>query len=181
MNTLFRGIVLLFAVLLCSQSIGQTTKADAAKKNEDTAAKSKVKRPPLEPGSFDVGLYEMRASAADKTLPFFKGETRTVNAELGTTFGFIFQLTGYTGTRLVPIISVTKHPAFTPKGETAPRTVREEKTFFKPINGVMKWPFLYRFDSAEELVPGDWTLSVYYDTQLIAEHTFTVVAPEAKK
>jgi hypothetical protein len=180
MKILFRGIALFFAVLTCTQAVGQSTKADVAKKNEDTAAKAKFTRPPLEPGSFDIGLYEMRASPTDKTLPFFLGESRTVKAELGTTFGFIFQLTGYTGTRLVPIISVTKHPAFVPKGETAARTMREEKTFFKPINGVMKWPFLYRLDSKEELVPGEWTLSVYYDTQLIAEHTFTVVAPEAK-
>ncbi len=181
MNIIFRGI---FAFILaggCAVALAQSSLSDAAKKGEEAAAKSRVNRPPLEMASFDIGQYEMRAGTMDKSLPFFLGERRTINAELGTTFGYIFQLTGYTGTRLVPIRSVTKHPPFIPKGETEVRTMREEKTFFKPINGVMKWPFLYRLDSKEELVPGEWSLSVYYDTQLIAEHTFTVVAPEAKK
>ena len=179
MNTWFRGISLLLIVLASKAALGQSN-PPAANKNEDAAAKARVNRPPLEPASFDIGYYEMR-SGADKMLPFFVGENRTIKAEVGTVFGYIFQLTGYTGTRLVPIVSVTKHPPMTKKGETQARTITEEKTFFKPINGVMKWPFLYRFDTVEELVPGEWSLAVYYDTQLIAEHTFTVVAPETKK
>ncbi len=174
----FRGLFLILAWCVSAQALAQPNAN--AKKNEDAAQKARVNRPPLEPGSFDVGTYEMR-SGADKMLPFFVGETRTINAELGTVIGYVFQLTGFTGTRLVPINTVIKHPPFTPKGESKPRTVVEEKTFFKPINGVMKWPFLYRFDTKEELVPGEWSMAVYYDTQLIAEHTFTVVVTEPKK
>ena len=159
MKIVTRGIAALLVSISATLAFAQTGSSGLSKKNEDTAAKSRVNRPPLDTASFDVGIYEMRAGT-EKGLPHFLGEARIVPAQVGTVFGFIFQLTGFTGTRLVPIRSVTKHPAFIPKGATEPRTQHEEKTFFKPINGVMKWPYLYRFDSKEELVPGEWSLAV---------------------
>jgi Domain of unknown function (DUF3859) len=175
------GLQLLVAIVASSlgalawaQPSGPTT--ETKKADESAATKARVNRPPLEPGSQDLGRYEFRTLDTGNVRPVMVEATRTITAEKGVVFGFLYSLTGFTGTRLVPIITVIKHPSFVPRGEKEPRTKYEDKTFFKPINGEMKWPILYRFEHDEELVPGDWSLAVYYDTQLIAEHTFTVVA-----
>jgi hypothetical protein len=133
-------------------------------------------RPPMEGSSFDVGRYEIRQRPGQKDETNFVGETAEIEAKVGNAFGFIWRLRGFSGTRLVPIVTKVKHPPFVPKGKTEPQTLLEEKTFFRPINGTNDWPFIYRFDSDEELVPGEWVLSVFYDTQLIAQHSFKVIA-----
>jgi hypothetical protein len=163
-----------FALAQTSANVGTTP--EPKKADDAAAAKARINRPPLEPGSQDLGRYEFRTLDNGNVRPVLAEATRTITAEKGVVFGFLYSLTGFTGTRLVPIITVIKHPPFVPRGEKEARTKYEDKTFFKPINGEMKWPILYRFEHDEELVPGDWSLAVYYDTQLIAEHTFTVVA-----
>jgi hypothetical protein len=171
-------VTLLSTALAASLALAQPTAspsgASGAAPKKDSARPA-LKRPPLEGSSFDVGRYDIK-EVDGKSSSNFLGATTEIEAKVGESFGFTWSLQGFTGTRLVPIRTVVKHPAFTLKGEQAPRTMFEEKVFFKPINGTTNWPFLYRFDHKEELVPGDWTLSVYYDTQLVAEHTFKVIA-----
>jgi hypothetical protein len=128
----------------------------------------------MEGSSFDVGRFEIR-KVDGKDDVRFAGEATEIEAKIGDAFGFIWRLRGFSGTRLVPIRTVVTHPPILRKGKTEPETVIDEKTFFRPINGTNDWPFIYRFDAQEELVPGKWTLAVYYDTQLVAEHSFNVV------
>jgi hypothetical protein len=159
------------------------TKAPAAAKPATPAPgpeRRALNRPPMEGSSFDIGRYEFQ-KVEDRLVPKFIEQAREVEAKLGETFGFMWRIRTFSGTRPVPIKTVLKHPAYTPKGQTSPQTLIEEKVFFKPINGTLDWPFLFKFDTVEELVPGDWTLAVYYDVELIAEHTFTVVEMKRAK
>jgi hypothetical protein len=133
-----------------------------------------LNRPPMEGSSYDIGRYELR-KIEDRIMPKFTEDVREIEAKLGEVFGFTWRIRTFSGTRPVPIKTVVKHPAYTPKGQTSPQTLTEEKMFFKPINGTLDWQFIFKFDSIEELVPGEWLLAVYYDTELIAEHTFSVV------
>ncbi len=178
-RTFFQVAVTGFSVFLATVIVAQTNtpnaSAPAATATPQKAdAPRPVNRPPLTGNSYDIGRYEVTVEG-EKTSVRFIETAKEIEAKIGMTFGFMWSLHGYTGTRLVPIRTVTKHPPFTPKGETTPRTMFDEKIYFKPINGTTNWPYLYKFETAEELVPGEWTMAVYYDTQLVAEHAFTVV------
>jgi uncharacterized protein DUF3859 len=102
--------------------------------------------------------------------------TRTVPTRPGVRFGFRYKLVGAPDGAQVPITIVDKFPkqglhkpgsaeAFFREEYVAQRTIGEENYTD------------YGFDHDWELVPGTWTMELWYQGRKLAEQSFTVVKP----
>jgi hypothetical protein len=143
---------------------------------EPAEANKRSNRPPLEPSVTDIGVYKIVTTEKGPRLTFAE-TSKDVQAEVGAAFGFTWTLKGHTGTRLVPVRLIVKHPPVNlPNGQIS--TGNEDQHYFPAFNGSMTRPFVFRFEHPYELVPGEWTLGVYYDDKRVAESTFNVIAPK---
>jgi hypothetical protein len=101
--------------------------------------------------------------------------TTTVPAQIGVHFGFRYRVNGNPPGEKVEIKKVTIFP---PAGLKSPKSAqplqRNEYTFVRSI-GETRYTD-YSFDSAWELVPGVWTMQLWYGDRKLAEKSFTVVA-----
>jgi hypothetical protein len=100
--------------------------------------------------------------------------TRTVPAQQGVRFGFRFVVVGAPAGAIVPLHMVTIIP---PPGLTNPATqqtkAQSEYDTTAPIG--QTWYKGYTLTNDWEVVPGVWTMQVWYQGQKLAEQQFTVV------
>ncbi len=145
-----------------------------------TPEKSRSTRPPMEVISFDIGRYAAVEALGGKPFRFVSPD-RELEANVGATFGYSWQIKGFSGTRLLPIRNVVTIMRTASDGTKQAKIQSDEKIFLKPVNGELTLPFFYRIDTVEESINGEWTLTVYYDTQLVAEHSFTLTPAKKKE
>jgi len=102
--------------------------------------------------------------------------TTTVPARHGVRFGFRYKIIGTPDGATVPIRFVTIFP---PAGLSPPNMAQ-------PIHNSVSNDTLkigdtgyhdYGFDDPWELVPGPWTIQIWYGKTKLAEKNFTVTAP----
>ena len=102
--------------------------------------------------------------------------TRTIPGQQGVQFGFRYKVVGAPATASVLLHMVTIFPS---PGLTDPATgktaARSEYDVTATI-GNMQYKD-YGLDNAWEVVPGRWTMQVWYQGRKLAEQTFTVGKP----
>jgi hypothetical protein len=112
------------------------------------------------------------ASPAERLIE----QTRDVPARLGTHFGFRFEISGVASSGVVALRKVVKHPPI--------RNVRgvmetEYAVQFpaREVHGSISWFTGYLFNHPYELVPGTWTIDVWYRGIKAASQSFNVYKP----
>lgn len=102
--------------------------------------------------------------------------TTTVPARHGVRFGFKYKIIGAPVGTEVSMRTVTVFP---PAGLSPPNTAQPIHSH--EINNAHKIGEIvysgYAFDDPWELVPGAWTLQIWYGNNKLAEKNFTVTAP----
>jgi len=102
--------------------------------------------------------------------------TTTVPARHGVRFGFRYKVTGTPDGATIPLKFVTVFP---PAGLSPPNMAQpihnSESGQTAKIGGVGYHD--YGFDDPWELVPGPWTIQMWYGKTKLAEKNFTVTAP----
>jgi hypothetical protein len=100
--------------------------------------------------------------------------TRTIPAQRGVRFGFLFVVIGDPAGAIVPLRTVTIIPS---PGLRDPSTQQVRTQNEHDANAhIGNSNFLgYSFDNNWELVPGIWTMQVWHQGRKLAEQTFKVV------
>lgn len=97
-----------------------------------------------------------------------------VTPQLGTVIGFTWMFTEVTASGVVPLRVEIRHPGMTDphSGKRTQLDVWEETV---PVKGLhwAKWTF----DQPWQLVPGMWSIDVYYRCALIAGTVFRIEKP----
>jgi Domain of unknown function (DUF3859) len=102
--------------------------------------------------------------------------TRTVPARPGVRFGFRYNVVGAPDGTQVPVTIVDKFPKQgLHKPGSADAFYREEYVAQKTIGKESYTD--YGFDHDWELVPGTWTIELWYQGRKLAEQSFTVIKP----
>jgi hypothetical protein len=101
-----------------------------------------------------------------------KERTTIIPAVLGTSFGITLKLKGTPAGERVNCWTRWIHPKLT-NPETKQSSEREEAPSRYPIGEVISTG--YTFGHPWELVPGTWTVQVFWDWKLVAEKTFNVI------
>ncbi len=104
----------------------------------------------------------------------FKERTTIIPAKLGTSFGITVKLIGSPAGEKVNCWIRWIRPTLT-NLETKQSSERSEFPSRRPIGEVT--PTGFTFEHPWELVPGRWTVQVFWDWKLVAEKTFTVMQP----
>ena len=135
----------------------------------------------------DYGIYTaslIRAERNDKGILQSKignvqlvEKTHTVPAKLGVRFGFRFVVVGAPANAKVTLRKITHFP---PGGlqPPAPREAlsRSESTITRNIGGEVSYTG-YAFDDPWELVPGPWTIELWYGDRKLVSEGFTIFKP----
>jgi hypothetical protein len=102
--------------------------------------------------------------------------TRTIPARPGVRFGFRYNVIGAPNGVQIPITVVDKFPEQGLRKPGSTETFyREEYVVTKTIGKESYTD--YGFDHDWELVPGSWTIELWYQGRKLAEQSFTVVKP----
>ena len=108
----------------------------------------------------------------------FVSDSTDVDGKAGTQFGIEFRVDGAPeGDNVTVYLTLT----FPPQGIRNPNTGETlHKTTIAFPNAKIGARCLigYGFDSAWEIVPGQWSLQVWYQNRMLAERIFTVSKPE---
>jgi hypothetical protein len=103
--------------------------------------------------------------------------TRTVPAQIGTTFGCRYKVVGKPEDEPVELrrIVVFPPPGLRPSASSKPVS-RDESTLQTRI-GQSNYMF-YTFEDSFELVPGTWSMEMWHGNRKLATQSFTVVKPD---
>ncbi len=102
--------------------------------------------------------------------------TRTIPARPGVRFGFRYNVVGAPDGTQVPVTIVDKFPKQgLRKPGSAESFYREEYVAQKTIGRESYTD--YGFDHDWELVPGTWTIELWYQGRKLTEQSFTVIKP----
>lgn len=130
------------------------------------------------------GIYELKATDSNNVAGTsrapdysFVSDATTVPARKGVNFGFEYRLTGVVRGLPVPIRHVVVFPEGGLRDPKDAKVVARRQYFFDATVGNL---YLRGYDLKEdwELVPGIWTLQVWYFEKKLAEKTFTLIKPE---
>ena len=102
--------------------------------------------------------------------------TRTIPAQQGVRFGFRYNIVGTpaNATVLLHMVTIFPSPGLTnpATGKTAARSEYDARATI----GKRQYKD-YGLDNAWEVVPGRWTMQIWYQGRKLAEQTFTVGKP----
>ena len=101
--------------------------------------------------------------------------TQTIPAQPGTRFGFSYIVVGEPEGSLVSlhVVNIFPSPGLNNPANPPPKD-RDE--YDRAVHVGEELYTGYRFDHDWELVPGAWTIQLWYEGHLVAEQKFTVVA-----
>ena len=100
--------------------------------------------------------------------------TRTIPAQLGVRFGFRYTVVGAPAGTIVPLQIVAVYPNPGVIDPATQQRAAESRWDAAVAIGTMTYSG-YKFDNSWEIVPGVWTLQVWYQGRKLAEQSFTVV------
>lgn len=104
-----------------------------------------------------------------KTTINYLNETTNVPAKIGTRFGYSYQTSGMLSNHKVKIKKVFKHPQF--KGQ---KGFTRKSHYTTDDSGSFEAMIGYGFDEPFELVPGTWTLEIWFKNKLLISKSFNV-------
>jgi hypothetical protein len=116
------------------------------------------------PRIVDFGIY-----SADRESPELLSETEQIPAIVGTVFGIRMVLDGE------KTASLSFRWTFPAMQNPANGRTWTEMTGTRELSGDQVHPFLARINNDWEAVPGDWTLQVLRNEQVVAEKVFHVI------
>jgi hypothetical protein len=101
--------------------------------------------------------------------------TTTVPAQIGVHFGFRYRIVGKPAGQLIEIKKVTIYPegGARPPQSAQPRQ-KTEYTLTRKIGDSSYTD--YSLDEPWELVPGKWTIQLWYGDRKLVEQSFTLIA-----
>ena len=102
--------------------------------------------------------------------------TTTIPAQLGLRFGIEYKVVGAPRDKTVSLKTVTVYPAVGLRSPAVAQPIFRNEGTATPRIGETNYEG-YRFDDEWELVPGPWTIQLWYGDRKLAEKTFTVTAP----
>jgi hypothetical protein len=102
--------------------------------------------------------------------------TRTIPAQQGVRFGFRYKIVGApeNARTLIHIVTIFPSPGLT-NPATRKTASRSEYDATATIGGTEYQD--YGLDNAWEVVPGRWTMQIWYQGRKLAEQTFTIGKP----
>jgi hypothetical protein len=103
------------------------------------------------------------------------GSTTTIPAQPGLRFGVEYKVNGPRPDTTVTLERVTIFP---PGGlrSAQGQPIESYRYSIEASVGAVTYAG-YRFDDAWELVPGPWSIQLWYEGRMLAEQRFTIVAP----
>ncbi len=161
------ALALLLSLLAASGAYAQTPQIDRIDVVEygiyTTTATGEVSAPGTASGTRSI-VTDVRHAAT----------TRTVPAQKGAEFGFRYTVVGAPAGAIVPIHFVTIFPA---PGLRNPATQQVKDRSEYDVNvAIGQTSFKsYGLDNDWEVVPGVWTMQIWYQGRKLAEQKFTVV------
>jgi hypothetical protein len=100
--------------------------------------------------------------------------TRTIPAQLGVEFGFLFTVVGKPAGAKVPLHVIALFPA--PGLQDSASQKHFGQAAYDRVDAIAPGAYLsYTFDHDWELVPGVWTFQIWSQGRMLAEQKFTVV------
>jgi hypothetical protein len=99
--------------------------------------------------------------------------TRTVPMQLGVHFGFHFTMVGAPAGAMVPLRMVTYFPSPGLRNPQASQPILRHEYTRNTAIGQPQYHD-YSFDSPWELVPGTWTMEIWYGDRKLVSQSFTV-------
>ena len=134
----------------------------------------------------EYGIYEAVIEKNKATLETASGvsnlkepklieQTVKIPAALGKRFGYRFIVSGDIQEKSVDIVLRVRSPRITRPSDNKEFSVQE--VLLKKILLGQKQYVDYGLSNSWELVPGLWSMQLFYKDKLLAEKTFTVYAP----
>lgn len=102
-------------------------------------------------------------------------QTDRIPATMGTQFGVFYNVIGEPEGAKVPLTIKFTTPGLRGPGAKEPRYV-EQWEATSEIGEKVSWTY-YAFEHEWELVPGTWTIELYYKDRKLAEQSFEVYKP----
>jgi hypothetical protein len=105
-------------------------------------------------------------------------QTSRIPAQIGIRFGFKYLVTNFPASTEIVLTKITKHPLIQkPDGTTSHGYAHADHRMTSPQGTTVEDVHGYGFDHPYELVPGKWTVELWYEEQKLVEHTFDVYEP----
>jgi hypothetical protein len=101
-----------------------------------------------------------------------------VRGEVGSVFGFRYQLTSPTSGQPSEITIITKYPAPGINDPTNNKIHLQDEYVVPVIFGSTQTTY-YRFSNSWEIVPGKWKKEIWYRGKKVGEKEFTVIVPKS--
>jgi uncharacterized protein DUF3859 len=105
--------------------------------------------------------------------------TRTVSAQIGTTFGFRYKVIGKPEDVPVDLRRIVVFPPSGLRPSASSKPMSQDEATLQTKIGQTSYIF-YTFEDNFELVPGTWTIEMWYGNRKLATQSFTVVKPNSK-
>ncbi|WP_438462946.1 DUF3859 domain-containing protein [Marinomonas sp. PE14-40] len=113
----------------------------------------------------------LAGSSLVTNLHILKERTDEISADVGTTFGVVFEVNGLPSHKKITFREVMKFPEMTDPDSGLTQSYYEVKDQYKDGDKSFK-AFTFEYDW--ELVKGKWTYQLYYQDTLLAEKSFNV-------
>ena len=128
------------------------------------------------PPGVDVDVTRHGVVISDLDYTDLVEQTRTIVAQVGVQFGFRYHLLGKPLGTFVPITVVVRYPSpgIVSPGNPVPFVVDDYSA--PAILGTNLF-YTWTFDDRSEIVPGIWTIEIWYGDKKLGEEKFNVVLP----
>jgi hypothetical protein len=103
--------------------------------------------------------------------------TRTVPAQIGTTFGFRYKVIGKPEDTPINLRRIVVFPPSGLRPSPSSKPVSQDESTFQTKIGQTSYMF-YTFEDSFELLPGTWIIEMWYGNRKLAIQRFTVVKPD---
>jgi hypothetical protein len=101
---------------------------------------------------------------------------RTIPAEIGTTFGFRYEVMGKPHAAPIELrqVVIFPSPGLTPSFSSSSRSIIRDEFLLQTRIGETSYAF-YTLEDAFELVPGDWVFEIWQGNRRLAMQVFKVI------
>ena len=101
---------------------------------------------------------------------------RTIPAQIGTTFGFRYEVMGKPHAAPVELrqVVIFPSPGLTPSFSSSPRSIIRDEFLLQTRIGETSYAF-YTLEDAFELVPGNWVFEIWQGNRRLAMQVFKVI------
>jgi hypothetical protein len=124
----------------------------------------------------DVGVYDLNGSRLGvANNEQFVESTRTIHLRMGVHFGFRYSIVGVPDGAPVQLRTVAIYPPQGLHNPDVPNPIFRNERILATKIGVANSYRGVTLDHDWGLVPGDWTLEIWYGDQKLASETFTLI------